>query len=104
MLVVTVLGGCFGCFQFFCSGEGRGESGARRRGGVRLLIENPRRGGQFCLFGPKFPPRVGQNLSSPKSGPGHPLPDLSSSSTIACPSTPQIEKEEAATSLLWGPE
>ena len=32
-------------FYFFCSREGKGESGATRRAGGRFFIENPRRGG-----------------------------------------------------------
>ena len=32
-------------FNFFCSGEGKGVQGTRKRGGgVRLSMENPRKG------------------------------------------------------------
>ena len=32
-------------FYFFCSGEGKGESGAPGGGGEDFLFENPKRGG-----------------------------------------------------------
>ena len=34
----------FDIFDFFCSGEGKGESEATRRAGGRFFIENPRGG------------------------------------------------------------
>ena len=48
IFVVSVnpaLGSLFVFLIFFCSGEGKGESGATGRRGVVFFFENPRRGG-----------------------------------------------------------
>ena len=39
------------CFIFFCSGEGKGESGATGRGGVGFLLKIPKEGGGFPRTG-----------------------------------------------------
>ena len=85
----TLLGGRFGYFLFFCSGERKGESEAPGGGaGERFLIENPRGGGfpgrvgagggeglggclrgiggegglKYFFSGPKIPPRLKRHL------------------------------------------